>query len=1197
MIFKDKRTFLLLFCLSFYLLLFSKIASAEDVILNTQDESIYLGPHLSYLEDKNGIFSIYDIQKNDFKSRFRPCECITPGFGFTSSTYWFKFTLYNPLKEKLLRYLEIEYPLLDHISLFVPTGENEFISYSEGDRNVFSKREIPYRNFVFRLSIPPQKRLTYYLKVKTSSSLNVPIRLYSENAFIDKIESEETALGVYFGILFAMLVYNLILFFTIRESVYLYYISFVIFNFLFQLTLTGIAFKYLWPTKILWANKSVPLFILLAYLFGTAFTTSILNTSKNTPVLDKILKFLLVVSGCCASVSFILPYSISIRIATDLSITVIIHIIAGLTCLIKGYRPARYYVLAWGVSLGGIALYALKTIGLLPNNFFTIWGLQIGSAWEVIFLSMALADRLNLLQRERDRIKAEYTKRLEIANRQLEEFAKTLEEKVIQRTKELEASNKLLKKQAQEMKLAEKRAEEASRAKSEFLANMSHEIRTPLNAITGITALALQMDIPEKLRGYLNVIKASASTLLNLVNDILDLSKIEAGKMEIEKVEFNLQDVLDNIGNMFAEIAAEKGIEFIIDMEKSVPNWLLGDPVRLGQLLTNFVSNAMKFTDRGHVILRCSCERVEDNRAFLSFKVIDTGIGIEKGRLDDLFDMFTQADSSTTRRFGGTGLGLTICKRLSALMGGSIHVESKIGKGSIFSFNVALEISYPKEKKDISFKEIDIPQIKLITKDLEIKRALSNILLRLGIKGDFETDGSFGKDTYNKDAPLFVDIPSKAKDEDLSSLVVPQERAIYLVPFGMENKILNLVSHERAFLLKKPVREREVRNGILWFKGLYVDRATSYKKKEIFFKGVRALVVEDNEINQMVAREILEKLGLSVDFASNGLEAVQMVSSEYDIVFMDIQMPEMDGYEATKIIRQNASFKKLPIIAMTASVFKEDRMRCFESGMNDFVMKPVTPEALGRALLKWIDKDKVGYREVDERPYTKEKDPDISIPGIDFSEIDKRFSGKRELYFELLEKFFQEYGELGISYSSLKREGIEPEEKKALKRFFHTLKGVSSNLGLYDISESSLKIEGLIEKGEYSKALEGINKLESDIQELLNILETRGVIKRDESQAFSARKNNLDIKNLLFKLDELLELNDIECEGLWSKLREKLKGHWPSEEIEKIDIAISNFDFDEARRLISTLNSQFKLLEGSNGRHNKASNSFNGLYG
>gem|GEM_PF-658646 len=1179
-------------------------------VLSADRDRVFLGPFLDYLEDPDGNLKISQIISKEIQDRFRGCNQKSPGFGFTDSAFWFRFSIQNPTGRPLTRYLEIEYPLLDSVKLFVPDGEGGYHPLEQGDHLTFEKRIIPYRNIVFNLHLPPHSTALYFLRVQTSSSLNLPAYLYSEPAFINRVETEDLALGIYFGILFAMLAYNLLLFFNIREAVYLYYVLFVIFYFLFQLDLTGVAFKYLWPSWIGWANISLPFFILTAYTFGTLFTRKILNSGKHAPFLDKVLCFFLIITSIGSVASLFLPYEISIRMATLVTTTVFVHILTGYVCLYRGWRPARYYALAWTVSMGGAAIYALKSFGVLPNNFFTIWGIQIGSAWEVILLSMALSDRLTLLQREKDQLQTKYTRELEEANRRLEDFARNLEEKVKQRTKELEESNRLLKTQTEEMRRAEEQAERANQAKSLFLANMSHEIRTPLNAITGITALAMEMDITGKLRDYLKVIKVSADSLLDLVNDILDFSKIEAGKMELETLEFNLLELLEKIADVFAEQASAKGIDLIIHIDREVPENLQGDPVRLGQLLTNLTSNAIKFTEEGKVIVRCSLIEQEAGIVHLRFQVMDTGIGVEEQRQQDLFEVFTQADSSTTRRYGGSGLGLAICRKIATLMDGTISMESAPGKGTTFTFEVKLELASSSDRNGPGQGETLFPllnekkkplAIHLLYQQQEVEKSIREQLARLGskLKSSIRIDG-FHLDketalpcTHNGIDLFIIDIPPQELiPADLliafTGLIMEQyeEQAaplfILLAPQCKTAEIEQLFhGHKEILTSPRPATPFRLQRALAKIvaredspEGLPGQESSAVRTG---FRNVKILVVEDNEINQMVAREILVKHGATVEFANNGLEALEKASTDHDLILMDVQMPEMDGYEATRILKKRPNIGKIPIIAMTASVFRQDRQRCARAGMDDFIMKPVTPESLMAVLKKWIPEEKQRILS----PSSDEQHGDTmqnhaektwntgEVPGADMEQVRSRFGQDLSLYLELLERFVSDMEGLSQHLETL----IEKGRFSELKRFFHTQKGVCLNLALNELGAHFLQAE--MKSTQEPEALWGIiPAIEKKIASIASFIEEtgnkRGELKAEREKP-AADRDNAELLQKILELDELLQLNDIESESIWHELRAELRTIIPKEPIHQITDLIAEMEFEAASAMLQEI--------------------------
>ena len=488
------------------------------------------------------------------------------------------------------------------------------------------------------------------------------------------------------------------------------------------------------------------------------------------------------------------------------------------------------------------------------------------------------------------------------------------------------------------LKTSKVEAEEANLAKSQFLANMSHEIRTPMNAIIGLTHLLGQSNLNDSQKNYVSKIDESLNTLLRIINDILDFSKIEAGKIEIEHIKFNLNKMLENISNLYAISASNKGIDLNLDIGDAVPEMLLGDSHRLEQIICNLITNAIKFTKYGEVNISIRVIYETKNKIKLHFRVTDTGIGLTKEHIEKLFTAFTQADGSMTRKYGGTGLGLAISKQLVELMNGEIWVESEYGEGACFQFTIELD------------KAID-----------ELK---SSYLKYPDLQGE---------------RMLFVDQVASRRE-------------------GMNNNVEELIN----------------------YKIILADR--------------NILLVEDNEINQLVAKDILEEVGVNVSIASNGYEAINLTNiHKFDVVLMDVQMPIMDGYEATKIIRKTYSNSQLPIIAMTASALKGDRELSIKSGMNDYISKPIDSEVLFETLVKWLNVKSIKSNE----------DSIKEIPVLDIEKTLLRLCNKQDFYKKLLKIYEDNYRNLVKELSDL----ISNKQYDETKRFIHSLKSVTGNIG------------------------------------------------------------------------------------------------------------------------------------------------------
>ncbi len=743
-------------------------------------------------------------------------------------------------------------------------------------------------------------------------------------------------------------------------------------------------------------------------------------------------------------------------------------------------------------------------------------------------------------------------------------------------------------KRVEELKLAKESAEAATKAKNEFLANMSHEIRTPMNAVIGFSALALKTGLTPKQYDYISKVESSAKSLLGLINDILDFSKIEAGKLEMEQVDFNLDDVMETVANIVSVKAAEKEIEFISTIEKGVPLSLIGDPLRLGQILINLCNNAVKFTESGHVFVSIklidSVEPLiqngdeistkEHTQCRLKFSVSDTGIGMTQEQVSKLFSAFSQADSSITRKFGGTGLGLTISKRLVEMMGGQISVESEIEKGSTFSFTADFKLSFSVTKKDYGIPS-ELKGLKVLIVDdnktaLQIyedqiksfgfsvttvdsgKKAIDE-LERSSAKGetydlvlmDYRMPEIDGIETSKKikqnpnlvNLPLIVMITAFGRDHVVKQGEKAGIKAFLMKPVNaslMFNTIMEVFSRE---VVQSDTLNRYDDN-IVEASITYSDQNSDIIRDMERLKGARVLLVEDNILNQQVATEILAGASVSVDIANNGKEALDEIirnqlavnqSEEvpYELVLMDIQMPVMGGYEATNLIRKNPEFENLPIIAMTAHAMTGAKEECIEAGMNDYVSKPIDPNELYRTLAKWIkpksDKeleDRVEQvsqiADVDnlQKIDIKGGEIDIHIPenleGIDIQAALTRIRGNKRLLKDILIDFAKKYPSITVEIET----EIAKGDLSTAERMAHTIKGVAGNISAYNLHVAAAELEKAIKErrdSDYIALLSGFDKSLHQLLDSLKVLEQTDSVDTD-MQISTIDINQLDMQ-------------------------------------------------------------------------------------
>jgi CheY-like chemotaxis protein len=605
---------------------------------------------------------------------------------------------------------------------------------------------------------------------------------------------------------------------------------------------------------------------------------------------------------------------------------------------------------------------------------------------------------------------------------------------------------------------------------------MSHEIRTPMNAITGMAELALATELSPKQRNYVGKIKVASESLLRIVNDILDFSKIEAGKLAMEHIEFNLEGVFDNLGALLAERAEMKNIELAFEVDPSLDHGFLGDPLRLGQVLINLVGNAIKFSDAGNVLVGIRPEARDGGAMTLRFTVSDQGIGLTPEQRELLFHPFTQADSSTTRRFGGTGLGLAISKRLVEMMDGHIQVESEPGQGSTFSFNARLDLPVEIHSCLAPLRAALAPHAGkpvLVIDDNPISlRVVSTQLAQIGLVAETHASGQAALEAVARGSlPDYLFVLCDWRMPELDGLeTIRRLRLAYAGRHAPPMLLLTAYSHAEALrnlterldgFLTKPTSAIHLHAEIAPLLGLLsplqpLSRQAPDPAKLARLRGADVLVVEDIEINQEVMIELLHGAGLVARVANNGAEALSAVADKVpDCILMDCQMPVMDGYEASRRLREDPRLRDLPIIALTANAMASDRQRCLDAGMNDHVAKPVNFGELFTALDRWIH-PRAGA------PVAAETEPPPanvslpSLPGIDQAAGLARVGGNAALYRRVLLKFRDQHV---ANFAAEFRAAQDAGDGPAAIRLAHSLKGVAQTLGAFDLGGAALELE------------------------------------------------------------------------------------------------------------------------------------------
>lgn len=636
-------------------------------------ERIFIDSELYLLEDKDKQWTIEDVSSELLQREFTKNKDHMPNYGYTKSAYWARFEVFNRSSNKEWL-LEISYPPLNQITLFSLNNKEQFEKKKMGGIYPFNEREILHRNFVYELEIEPQESKVFFLRIETEGAMQLPLTIWKSSAFIEKTQMEFTLLGLFYGITIAMALYNLFLFISLRHISYLYYVFVIICSIFSNLSLNGMAYQYIWSNSSWWNLRSIVFFVILGSIFSLLFARSFLNIKHQLPKINKIYNCLIWFNIFIIILLFISYYLALNLMVLSMTMMLIVIITSTYLCLRKGVRQARYFILAWVIFLAGVLITVLSDSALLPLTIWTKYAAQTAGAIEVILLSFALADKINIMRVEKER-----AEKIAIENQ----------------------------------KIAVKNLQKSDELKDEFLAITSHELRTPLYGIIGIAEglrAGAAGEIPEDMDNQLSMIVSSGNRLTDLVNDMLDLSKLKHNALDIHSQSLHLSELVDVVFIVFHSLVKDKPVKMINNIPTKLPE-VYADENRLKQILFNLVGNAVNYTDSGEIILSAE-QRV--NKIIIS--VSDTGKGIPESQFKTIFEPFRQGDYALSRNVGGTGIGLTITKRLVELHGGKIEVTSQLGKGTIFKFSLP-----------ISEKNRQVEEISTLWRESDFVKGFANI--------------------------------------------------------------------------------------------------------------------------------------------------------------------------------------------------------------------------------------------------------------------------------------------------------------------------------------------------------------------------------------------------------------------------------------------------------------------------------------
>lgn len=1178
-----------------------------------------IGSRVAFFKDPGGLLTIDDILQGKAEGEYFQVDNNHANFGFDKSVYWVKFSVqYRSQKSTVPKdwWLEFEYQMLDRVDAYIVSEDGQITTAQSGDQRRFKNNPFDFPHALFHVPLEPQETKTIYIKIDSDSSMQLGLNLWSTKGLINHVSEERLHHGIFLGIMLIMLFYNLFVYFSIKDIAYLYYVMALAAFVVGQAALNGLIWQYVDWKDLTWNNTIMPFMLNIIWSFLMMFSRSFLQTRERAPMLDAVIKFCIISSIWLAAISLMTDYNFSIQLSTR--VTVVYAIVLSVTGIVlwrRGHRAARYYTFSWVGYMVGVLSSVLYLFGVLPHNYFTSNGIQLGAFINVLLLSLALADRINTQKRQTETAR----KRALIAQKQAVDankralanlkkyqmlyenasesiFQCTLDgrfmsanpalanifgysspEEIIEgvdniatdccvdpkerekfealllingRVRSFESEYKrrdgsvfwgsssarvvknekgepiyfegslvdITERSERERAEREREAAEASTsAKSEFLANMSHEIRTPMNAIIGFSTLAQKTDLTVKQRDYINKIENSSKSLLGIINDILDFSKIEAGKLDLETVPFDIYDVVNDLVTLLSHRAADKNLELVVNAANGVPSGLIGDSLRLEQILVNLTNNAIKFTSDGEVVVRISEAQSLDDKVLLQFSVRDTGIGLTKSQQNKLFKPFSQADGSTTRQYGGTGLGLSISKQLVEMMGGEIWVESKEGEGSTFSFNAWFDKQKEKTYEDIySCKELNELRVLLIDDKDAGQEAMLEIL------SSFECQAHWIQPDYTLMDKQVSEIQSKEFDLviidrqlnamrsmdaaiGIRSIAQFSEVPIMVMALSNEEELISEAESHDFYPMIKPVTPSLLLDSIqeiLGFTGPKHSKRLAEQGSEkqlALLSGHRVLLVEDTPFNQEIATEFLKQVDIDVELVNNGQEAVTYLSDADNVasiscVLMDVQMPIMDGFEATRRIRNQLGLKQLPVIAMTANAMKGDKQKCLSAGMDDYISKPVAQDILYSTLLSWIVPEHQ-LKQVKEDDASEHIDPaerktptEVQVAEehtINLTKALEQMGGNREMLNRMLIKFKQEHSEAVQDII----DAYDAADMALAHRLAHSLKGMAASIAAEQLRAQAAELEDAIERGALSTHVEKIfYSTENALIETLNYI-------------------------------------------------------------------------------------------------------------
>ncbi|BDT59373.1 hypothetical protein MasN3_28670 [Massilia varians] len=1115
-----------------------RAAAAGPLVLGPQTRSIDAWPAVTVLVDEGGRLDAAAALAR--AGGYAPPDTAHGVLKLIQEPHWVRIPLRVAPDAPHDWVVQIDFGILDQVEFYLEHG-GRLRKLASSGRRLLEDGALKGRVPAVALRLEPGADYTLLVRVFARGPRIAPISIMQPDAYQRAALGEQMLQGLLLGIALCLVAYSLGQCVALRELLYGKYAMYVGGLTLYGLVWFGLGEQFLWRGHEWFSKHVMGLSSQIASAGAYLFVEQILARPGMDRRFSRMMKggaALCILAGLLWCLGLLDHRILIVFTMTVGAAPMFLGLPGAWRRMRNGDRIGFYFLFSWFFSAGGAVVQALLSAGVVPANFWTMHSLQLGVTIDMLMFMRMISLR------------------------------------------------------SQATRQALQRAEAEARMKSAFLANMSHEIRTPMNAIIGMSRLALMGETPPRLRNYLSKILGAGEHLLGVTNDILDHARMEAGKLSIEKLPFDLNEMLEHLASVISVKSDAKGVELVFRIGAGVPEQLVGDPLRLRQVLVNLAGNAVKFTERGEIVVAVALLERHDTGVTLEFSVTDTGIGMSPDQVGRLFQSFTQADSSTTRKYGGSGLGLSISRQLVELMGGRIDAASTPGAGSRFAFTVPLGVH---DSAAAALRRGGLQNVRALVADdsATARAALADMLDSLGVRVDTVASGEACLAALARAAQLgqpydivLIDYLMPGLDgvatirrmrqgvRDGGRHVPP---AILMVSVCTRDTVLGQEGElpVDAFL-HKPAGPALLYHSMLQAlrPQLAAADADAMAAAGIAalaeiprLDGARILLAEDNADNREVALDFMAAARMRVDVAFNGADAVRMaLAGDYDLVLMDIQMPGLDGLDATREIRKDPRMRALPIVAMTAHALPGDRARSLAAGMNDHVTKPIDPDLLFCTLLKWIDPARLAGRPLPDRAAAQAGNEAFegaaalpAVPGLDWRQALDKVDGQRGRLVKRAASFVREYAEA----PRMLREALGAGDHQALESLAHNLKSSAAYVGAFELASAAHRLEQDLRGGQAEQLAAQVPGLVGAAQTVLAALAELADAAQP-SPGIPAEPGGPALGALALRLRLLLEADDARAEDALGEFEALLAGRGHDAILATLRRAVQDLEYEAA---------------------------------